>query len=155
MLEEWYVSMMASLTHACPRPATPSALSSLRLTTRYSTGSCSGATVATGTVSAGTSPHGKNRRSQHHKSKRQPSEFNGSFRARQISAGSHYQSKGPSSNRSIKNVLPNSPPVVCNIWAITETCTDNQIAAITNGTAIVQNWIVTPPSPPSSGPVHN
>jgi carboxypeptidase C (cathepsin A) len=58
---------------------------------------------------------------------------------------SHYQSKGPSSSWSIKNVLPASPEPVCNMWAAPATCTEDQLAAIANGTAETHNFLVTSP----------
>jgi hypothetical protein len=57
----------------------------------------------------------------------------------------HYQSKGPLSSWSIKNVLPASPEPVCDMWAAAATCTDNQLAAIANGTAETHDFIVTSP----------
>ncbi|KAF2432847.1 alpha/beta-hydrolase [Tothia fuscella] len=60
---------------------------------------------------------------------------------------SHYQSKGPSSSWSIKNVLPPSPEPVCNIWAAAVTCTNNQLSAIANQTAETHDFWVTLPKP--------
>jgi carboxypeptidase C (cathepsin A) len=57
----------------------------------------------------------------------------------------HYHSKGPSSSWSIKNVLPSLPDPVCNLWAAPATCTDNQLAAIANGTAKTHDFQVTSP----------
>jgi carboxypeptidase C (cathepsin A) len=57
----------------------------------------------------------------------------------------HYQSKGPSSSWQIKNVLPSSPDPVCNMWAASATCTDNQLAAIAGGTAETHDFLVTSP----------
>ncbi|KAF2101322.1 putative carboxypeptidase S1 [Rhizodiscina lignyota] len=59
---------------------------------------------------------------------------------------SHYQSKGPASSWSIKNVLPPPPPPKCDLWAMSVTCTDDQIIAIENGTAIFDGVIVTSPA---------
>jgi hypothetical protein len=59
----------------------------------------------------------------------------------------HYQSKGPSSSWAIKNILPASPEPVCNLWAAAVTCTDDQLAAIANGTAETHDFLVTSPKP--------
>lgn len=64
----------------------------------------------------------------------------------QAKSVSHYQSKGPSSSWSIKHKLPPSPPVVCNLWAVGATCTENQIAALSNGTAVIDGCYITSPA---------
>ncbi|KAI9727225.1 MAG: hypothetical protein M1834_008485 [Cirrosporium novae-zelandiae] len=56
-----------------------------------------------------------------------------------------YQTSGPSSSWSIKNKLPEMPAIECNIWGLRYTCTDNQIEAVINGTAVVKDYIVLEP----------
>jgi hypothetical protein len=58
----------------------------------------------------------------------------------QVSAAG-YSSKGPQSSRDIKNKLPESPPVRCNIWQIQQTCTEEQVVALMNGKAVVKDYI--------------
>lgn len=50
-------------------------------------------------------------------------------------ASNNYTTTGPLSSFSIKNKLPPSPPVDCNIWNLAPTCTLNQYYALGNGTA--------------------
>ena len=57
-----------------------------------------------------------------------------------------YQSQGPVSSFGIKNVLPPSGPHECNTWQVNYSCTDNQYAALADGTAIVKDYIVVLPS---------
>lgn len=57
-----------------------------------------------------------------------------------------YISEGPASSFHIKNKLPPAPPTLCNVWAIATTCSDAQIAALEEGTAVVKNWIVVKPA---------
>ena len=57
-----------------------------------------------------------------------------------------YQSQGPMSVRDVKNVLPPSPPVRCNVWEIPTSCTPNQVAALMNGSAEVVDSIVIDPA---------
>ncbi|KAJ4352254.1 uncharacterized protein N0V89_007601 [Didymosphaeria variabile] len=53
-----------------------------------------------------------------------------------------YSSQGPVSSFEIKNVLPTPPKNECYTWAIADTCTTEQIAALANGTAAVRDYIV-------------
>lgn len=58
----------------------------------------------------------------------------------------HYQSKGPASSFGIKNVLPPSPKVECNLWAAPSTCDVDQLEALANGTAETTAFLVTSPA---------
>jgi hypothetical protein len=62
--------------------------------------------------------------------------------------GSGYQTKGPSDAWSWRNVLPESPPVVCSTWFTDVTCTDEQVAALAYGNATVVDDIVVNPAGP-------
>jgi hypothetical protein len=53
-----------------------------------------------------------------------------------------YSSTGTSSTWQIKNDVPDSPAPTCYVRALRSSCTDDQIAAVVNGTALVHNWIV-------------
>ncbi|KAL1597741.1 hypothetical protein SLS60_008227 [Paraconiothyrium brasiliense] len=53
-----------------------------------------------------------------------------------------YSSEGPVSSFEIKNVLPTPLENECYTWAVTDTCTAGQIAALANGTAVVRDYIV-------------
>lgn len=50
-------------------------------------------------------------------------------------AFNNYTTSGPSSSFSIKNKLSSSPPVDCNLWVVPGTCTMDQLYALGNGTA--------------------
>jgi carboxypeptidase D len=60
--------------------------------------------------------------------------------------GADYQSRGPQSSFHIKNFLPKPAAPVCYTLSMTTTCTDNQQAALLNGTAIVEDFVVQWPS---------
>lgn len=55
---------------------------------------------------------------------------------------SNYSSSGPSSSSQIKNAVPESPPLQCYILAPQATCTEDQINAVVNGTALIQDYIL-------------
>lgn len=72
--------------------------------------------------------------------------FIGTVRNTDSKANKHYQSKGPKSSWAIKNKLPADYPLACNIWAASATCSDSQLAALANGTAIVKDNLVLSPA---------
>jgi carboxypeptidase D len=53
-----------------------------------------------------------------------------------------YSSQGPLSSFGWKNKLPTPPPVDCNLYYISESCTVDQYAALANGTADVVDFNV-------------
>jgi carboxypeptidase D len=53
-----------------------------------------------------------------------------------------YSTKGPASTWHIKNQVPESPEPVCYILALEATCTEDQIASVMNGTAVVKDYVV-------------
>ncbi|KAJ5134652.1 hypothetical protein N7448_000328 [Penicillium atrosanguineum] len=53
-----------------------------------------------------------------------------------------YSTAGPDSTWTIKNEVPESPDPLCYILALEATCTDDQIASVVNGTAVIKDWIV-------------
>lgn len=53
-----------------------------------------------------------------------------------------YSSTGPASTFDVKNKLPESPKNECYTWAAQITCTDEELLALQNGTAIIKNYIV-------------
>ena len=61
-----------------------------------------------------------------------------------------YSTTGPADSRDVQrtgnSTLPASKPLECNIWAVPETCTDAQIGAIMDGSAVVEGIIVTSPA---------
>lgn len=57
-----------------------------------------------------------------------------------------YSSEGPSSVFNVTNELHTLPQSQCYTLNAPQTCTDEQIAALSNGTAVVKNYIVTSPS---------
>ena len=64
----------------------------------------------------------------------------------EIGSGGNYSSVGPSSCRDVKNKLRESPDHVCYLRSAALTCSDEQLQALQNGTAKVQNSIVISPS---------
>jgi hypothetical protein len=52
-----------------------------------------------------------------------------------------YSSQGPSSTWQVKNAVPPSPEPTCYILD-PFTCTNNQLDAVYNGTALIHNYIV-------------
>ncbi|OQD88259.1 hypothetical protein PENANT_c004G06366 [Penicillium antarcticum] len=53
-----------------------------------------------------------------------------------------YATNGPSSTWDIKNEVPESPEPLCYILSLGATCTDEQIKAVENGTALIKDWVV-------------
>lgn len=53
-----------------------------------------------------------------------------------------YSSTGTSSTWQFKNTVPDSPAPTCYVRALLSTCTDDQVAAVVNGTALIHDWIV-------------
>jgi carboxypeptidase D len=53
-----------------------------------------------------------------------------------------YSTKGPASTWHIKNEVPESPGPVCYILALEATCTEDQIASVVNGTAVIKDYVV-------------
>jgi hypothetical protein len=60
-----------------------------------------------------------------------------------VAAGGDYSSSGSESSFDIKDELPDSPASECYVWDIPITCTEEEIAALADGTAVVDNYIVT------------
>ncbi|KAJ0417547.1 Alpha/Beta hydrolase protein [Aspergillus carlsbadensis] len=56
--------------------------------------------------------------------------------------GAKYQTHGPHSSFHIKNILPEPAVPVCYTLSMTTTCTANQQAALLNGTAVVEDFVV-------------
>lgn len=60
--------------------------------------------------------------------------------------GCGYQTEGPGDAWGWRNKLPESPPGVCSTWFVF-TCTDEQIAALEDGSAVVvDDVVVSPPA---------
>jgi carboxypeptidase C (cathepsin A) len=57
----------------------------------------------------------------------------------------NYSSRGPRSSWNTKNQLPTSPAVNCNIYNAAASCTANQLRAMENGTAVVEDFTVIEP----------
>ena len=61
-----------------------------------------------------------------------------------------YSTIGPADSRDVQgtgnSTLPPSKPLQCNIWAIPSTCSDAQVSAIMDGSAVVEGIIVTSPA---------
>jgi hypothetical protein len=54
----------------------------------------------------------------------------------------NYSSTGTSSTWQYQNDVPDSPAPTCYVRALLASCTDDQIMAVVNGTALVRDWIV-------------
>ncbi|KAF2813710.1 alpha/beta-hydrolase [Mytilinidion resinicola] len=63
-----------------------------------------------------------------------------------IETGKGYKSKGPASAWGFKDVLPPPPPPECSISYASTSCSEDQLAALANGTAVVENNIVVQPA---------
>jgi hypothetical protein len=80
--------------------------------------------------------------------------FNRAIFDKDVATGHHsiqngydvYSSEGLSSSFGIKNKLPAPRKSRCYFWAYNSTCTDNQAAALMNGTAVVKDLFVVEPS---------
>jgi carboxypeptidase D len=53
-----------------------------------------------------------------------------------------YVTDGPESTWNIKNEVPESPEPLCYILSLGSSCTDEQIKAVQNGTALIKDWVV-------------
>lgn len=60
-------------------------------------------------------------------------------------ANHNYTTSGPVSSWDVKNVLPEPEAPKCNVWAISAACTEGQIEALRNGTAVVRDYNVISP----------
>lgn len=66
--------------------------------------------------------------------------------ARRLTANGNYSSSGPIGAWSHFEVLPDVPTPVCNIWAAAEACTDEQLAALVDGSAVIEHDVVVSPA---------
>lgn len=63
-----------------------------------------------------------------------------------ISSNGSYSTSGPESSLGTKNDMPTtSQPSVCYLYDLQATCTSEELAALENGTAIVEDYVVTLP----------
>jgi carboxypeptidase D len=53
-----------------------------------------------------------------------------------------YATEGPSSTWDVKNEVPPMPESTCYVLALWATCTDDEVEAITNGTALIEDYIL-------------
>lgn len=53
-----------------------------------------------------------------------------------------YSTKGPTSTWQFKNQVPESPEPECYILALEATCTEDQIASVVNGTAVIRDYVL-------------
>ncbi|KAG9937676.1 alpha/beta-hydrolase, partial [Aureobasidium melanogenum] len=65
---------------------------------------------------------------------------------RRLAANGNYSTSGPASAWSHFEVLPDVPTPVCDIWAAAVACTDEQLAALANGSAVIEHDIVVYPT---------
>jgi len=62
-------------------------------------------------------------------------------------AGANYSSAGPRSSFGIKHAVPSNPPPVCLVMDAGITCTPDQMEALRNGSAVVEDYVVVWPPP--------
>ncbi|PCH02608.1 Peptidase S10, serine carboxypeptidase [Penicillium occitanis (nom. inval.)] len=53
-----------------------------------------------------------------------------------------YATEGPSSTWDVKNEVPPMPEPTCYVLALWATCTDDEVEAIANGTAVIEDYIL-------------
>jgi carboxypeptidase D len=71
-------------------------------------------------------------------------------------SGSHnnYSASGSSSSWHMKNKLPEIPPINCNLWVVPSTCTVDQLKALANGTAEIDEGFRVVKPAGGGGPIH-
>jgi len=57
-------------------------------------------------------------------------------------ASQEYSSTGPQSSFGIKNLLPEGPKNECYLWDAVVTCTEEEVVALRDGTAVVKDFIL-------------
>ncbi|KZF22817.1 putative carboxypeptidase S1 [Xylona heveae TC161] len=68
--------------------------------------------------------------------------FNKDIASGNLSSLGNYSTHGPSSTWQIKNEVPPSPDPICYTLALEYTCTEDQIASVLNGTALIHDWVL-------------
>jgi hypothetical protein len=58
-----------------------------------------------------------------------------------------YTTSGPATVREVTQSLPEMPKPECYIWSVVNRCSDTQVAALANGTAVVKDSFVISPGP--------
>jgi hypothetical protein len=53
-----------------------------------------------------------------------------------------YSSTGPQSSFGIKNILPEGPKNECYLWNVVVTCTEEEMVALRDGTAVVKDFVL-------------
>lgn len=56
-----------------------------------------------------------------------------------------YSTSGPENSLATKNELPAGAPSTCYLYALGNTCTPDELAALENGTAVVKDYVLTLP----------
>lgn len=64
-----------------------------------------------------------------------------------ISHRNLYKTTGPATVRNVTDVLPPLPEPECYVLAMGSTCTENQMAALEAGSAVVKDFVVEEPKP--------
>ncbi|KAK2847636.1 hypothetical protein FQN49_005697 [Arthroderma sp. PD_2] len=64
----------------------------------------------------------------------------------------NYSTEGTPTTFQIKNDIPPEPEPLCYLLTMPDTCTKEQIEAVKNGTAEIENYIVKSPTAPKQGP---
>ncbi|KAF3482445.1 carboxypeptidase S1 [Arthroderma uncinatum] len=63
-----------------------------------------------------------------------------------------YSTSGSPTTFQVKNQIPPEPEPTCYVLSMGRSCTKDQIEAVKNGTAVVENYIVKSPTAPKQGP---
>jgi hypothetical protein len=65
----------------------------------------------------------------------------------EVEAHDHYGTEGPLSSWGVKNQVPTERREnICYTYIPTDTCTEEQIEALDNGTAVIEEFIVLDPA---------
>lgn len=63
-----------------------------------------------------------------------------------LSRHTNYTSVGPTDVKRVKNKVPEMAESICYVYKASLTCTEEQLAALADGSAVVEDWIVTKPA---------
>lgn len=67
-----------------------------------------------------------------------------------LDRNANYTTKGPHSVRDVKNEIPEEQESICHVRLAPITCTDEQMMALADGSAVVEDWVVVEPKGPGA-----
>jgi hypothetical protein len=68
-----------------------------------------------------------------------------------IANNDSYSTSGPENSLAITNELPAGEPSICYLYALGSSCTPDELAALENGTAVVEDYVVRLPVAANGG----